>query len=66
MVVIFRRPEAVVYCIRQAAAKRAAAVWLPPGAWSRDAEEAATKIRSVLPSPGTLKAESTRCSTKRR
>lgn len=41
MVLIFRRPEAVVDHIRQAAAKRAEAVWLPPGTWSREAEEAA-------------------------
>ena len=41
MVVIFRRPDAVIDHIQQAAAKRAEAVWLPPGAWSREAEEAA-------------------------
>ena len=41
MVVIFRRPDAVVGHIQQAAEKRAEAVWLPPGAWSREAEEAA-------------------------
>ena len=41
MVVIFRRPDAVVAHIQQAAAKHADTVWLPPGAWSREAEEAA-------------------------
>lgn len=41
MVVIFRRPDAVVAHIQQAVAKHAHAVWLPPGAWSRAAEEAA-------------------------
>ena len=41
MVVIFRRPDAVLAHIEQAVAKRADAVWLPPGAWSREAEEAA-------------------------
>jgi predicted CoA-binding protein len=41
MVVIFRRPDAVVAHIQQAVAKHAEAVWLPPGAWSREAEQAA-------------------------
>jgi hypothetical protein len=41
MVVIFRRPDAVVAHIQQAVAKHANAVWLPPGAWSREAEKAA-------------------------
>jgi predicted CoA-binding protein len=41
MVVIFRRPEAVVTHIHQAIAKRIEAVWLQPGVWSREAEEAA-------------------------
>lgn len=41
VVVIFRRPDAVVAHIEQAAAKHAEAVWLPPGVWSREAEEAA-------------------------
>jgi uncharacterized protein len=41
LVVIFRRPEAVPDHIREAAGKRAEAVWLPPGTWSpRAAEEA--------------------------
>jgi uncharacterized protein len=38
LVVIFRRPDAVPAHIDQAAAKRAYAVWLPPGAWSHEAE----------------------------
>jgi len=41
MVVIFRRPDAVAAHIEQAVAKHADAVWLPPGAWSREAEKAA-------------------------
>jgi len=41
MVVIFRRRDAVVDHIQQAAAKHAEAVWLPPGTWSREAEDAA-------------------------
>jgi hypothetical protein len=41
MVVIFRRPDAVVTHIQQAVAKHAEAVWLPPGVWSREAGEAA-------------------------
>jgi predicted CoA-binding protein len=41
LVVIFRRPDAVVGHIDQAAARKAAAIWLPPGVWSRQAEEAA-------------------------
>jgi hypothetical protein len=43
LVVIFRRPDAGVVHVREAAAKRAEAVWFPPGAWSREAEEAAKK-----------------------
>jgi predicted CoA-binding protein len=41
LVVIFRRPEAVAAHIREALAKRVEAVWLPPGAWSREAEDEA-------------------------
>jgi predicted CoA-binding protein len=44
LVVIFRRPDAGVVHVREAAAKRAEAVWFPPGAWSRKAEEAARKL----------------------
>ena len=43
LVVIFRRPEAVPAHIEEAAAKQAEAVWLPPGAWSREAEDAARR-----------------------
>lgn len=43
LAVIFRRPDAVPAHIREAAAKRARAVWLPPGAWSRDAEDEARR-----------------------
>jgi predicted CoA-binding protein len=48
MVVIFRRPDAVVDHIREAAAKRAEAVWLPPGAWSREAQGAARQHNLTL------------------
>jgi predicted CoA-binding protein len=48
MVVIFRRPDAVVDHIREAAAKRAEAVWLPPGASSREAEDAARRHNLTL------------------
>jgi predicted CoA-binding protein len=41
LVVIFRRPDAGVTHVREAVAKHARAVWFPPGAWSRDAEDAA-------------------------
>jgi predicted CoA-binding protein len=41
VVVIFRRPEAVTAHVREAIAKHAEAVWLPPGAWSREAEDEA-------------------------
>jgi predicted CoA-binding protein len=41
LAVIFRRPDAVVSHIREAAGKHAYAVWLPPGAWSREAEREA-------------------------
>jgi predicted CoA-binding protein len=41
LVVIFRRPEAVLPHIREAVARRAEAVWFPPGAWTRDAEDEA-------------------------
>jgi uncharacterized protein len=43
LVVIFRRPDAVPTHIREAAAKGAKGVWLPPGTWSRAAGEEAQK-----------------------
>ena len=43
LVVIFRRPEAVPAHILEAVAKRAEAVWLPPGTWSREAEQEAQR-----------------------
>jgi predicted CoA-binding protein len=43
LVVIFRRPDAAIVHVREAVAKRAEAVWLPPGAWSREAEDAAER-----------------------
>jgi hypothetical protein len=44
VVVIFRRPAAVPGHIEEAAAKKVDAVWLPPGAWSREAEAAARRL----------------------
>jgi predicted CoA-binding protein len=41
LVVIFRRPDAVPQHIREASAKRAEAVWLPPGTSSRAADQEA-------------------------
>jgi predicted CoA-binding protein len=41
LVVIFRPPDAVVPHIEEAATKGAEAVWLPPGAWSPEAEAVA-------------------------
>jgi hypothetical protein len=43
MVVIFRRPEAAATHIREAVEKGAEAVWFPPGAWSREAEDEARR-----------------------
>jgi len=48
LVVIFRRPEAVVAHIDEAAAKQVEAVWLPPGVWSREAEAAADRHSLTL------------------
>jgi len=41
LVVIFRRSDAVVAHVREAAARHAEAVWFPPGVWSREAEDEA-------------------------
>lgn len=41
VVIIYRRMDAVVPHIHQAAAKRADVVWLPPGTWSREAGDEA-------------------------
>jgi predicted CoA-binding protein len=43
LVVIFRRPEAAVTHIHEAGARHAEAVWLPPGVWSRAAQEEAER-----------------------
>jgi predicted CoA-binding protein len=43
VVVIFRRPEAVAGHIREAVARQPEAVWLPPGAWCRAAEDEARR-----------------------
>jgi uncharacterized protein len=48
VVVIFRRPDAVVEHIHQAIAKGATAVWLPPGTWSREAGELARSRNLTL------------------
>ena len=41
LVIIFRRPAAAPMHVREAAAKRVDAVWLPLGVWSGEAEEEA-------------------------
>src|SRR4051812_23235833 len=41
LVVIFRRPDAGIEHVREAVGKHAEAVWFPPGAWSRAAEDEA-------------------------
>jgi uncharacterized protein len=43
LAVIFRRPEDVTAHIREAAAKKARAVWLQPGTWSPEAEAEAER-----------------------
>jgi predicted CoA-binding protein len=43
LVVIFRRPDAGVAHVEEAARKRAEAVWFAPGAWSREAHDAAVR-----------------------
>jgi len=48
LVVIFRRPDAVSAHIGEAAAKHVETVWLPPGAWSREAEGAAQRYGLML------------------
>jgi predicted CoA-binding protein len=48
LVVMFRRPDTVPGHIREAAAKGARAVWLPPGTWSRTAEQEAQKHHLVV------------------
>jgi predicted CoA-binding protein len=48
LVVIFRRPDAVPGHIHEAATKRAFAVWLPPGTWSRAAADTAHECRLEL------------------
>jgi predicted CoA-binding protein len=48
LVVVFRTPSAVPAHVEEAAAKGAEAVWLPPGAWSPVADEAAQQHGLVL------------------
>jgi predicted CoA-binding protein len=48
LVMIFRRADAVVEHIREAAAKRAHAVWLPPGTWSRAAQQEAEQHQLTM------------------
>lgn len=43
LVAIFRRPDAVKTHISEAASKQTHGVWLPPGTWSREAEEEARR-----------------------
>lgn len=43
LAVIFRRPDAVPAHIREVVSKHAEAIWLPPGAWSRDADAEAKR-----------------------
>jgi predicted CoA-binding protein len=48
LAVILRRPEAVPQHIDQAAGKGVRCVWLEPGTWSREAEEAARRRQIAL------------------
>jgi len=48
LVVIFRRAGAALDHFREAAQKRAEAVWLPPGAWTRAAEDEARRHNLVI------------------
>jgi predicted CoA-binding protein len=48
LVLIFRRPDAIVAHIREAATKGADAVWLPPGTSSRAAVEEAQRLQLTL------------------
>lgn len=43
LLVIFRKPSAVPAHIEEAAARKVEVVWLQPGAWSREADEAADR-----------------------
>lgn len=48
LAIIFRRPAAAPMHVREAAAKRVDAVWLPPGVWSGEAEEEARQHELAL------------------
>jgi predicted CoA-binding protein len=48
LVIIFRRSAAAPMHVREAAAKRVDAVWLPPGVWSGEAEEEARQHELAL------------------
>jgi predicted CoA-binding protein len=48
LAVIFRRPDAAPPFIAEAASKGAEAVWLPPGVWTREAEEQAREHDVLL------------------
>src|SRR5262245_40950442 len=48
IVVIFRRPDAVQDAIDGASAKRAEAIWLPPGVWTPLAEQQASALGLVV------------------
>jgi predicted CoA-binding protein len=46
--VIFRRADAAPQFVAEAASKRVEAVWLPPGVWTRQAEEQAHEHHVLL------------------
>ena len=48
LVVIFRRAEAAPQFVAEAASKGVEAVWLPPGVWTRQAEEQAREHDVLL------------------
>jgi hypothetical protein len=48
LVVIFRRADAALPFVAEAASKKVEAVWLPPGVWTREAEEQARKQDLLL------------------
>jgi predicted CoA-binding protein len=48
LVMIFRRPDAVVAHTQEAVAKGAEVIWFPPGVWSREAENEARRHAIVV------------------
>jgi predicted CoA-binding protein len=57
IVVIFRNAAAVVQHIREAAAKRPDAIWLPPGVGSREADDEAATAGVTLVADACIKEE---------